>query len=102
MIDPRDIADTAVELVSGDRKNDYGHPLDNLDRAARIWSVILGIEVTAEQVCLCMEGMKIAREIHKPKMDNLVDGIGYWLTLAMIRQERLDREIIKNEGLTKP
>jgi hypothetical protein len=49
-----------------------------------------------------MEGMKIAREIHKPKMDNPVDGIGYWLTLAMIRQERLEREILKNEGLSKP
>jgi hypothetical protein len=35
-------------------------------------------------------------------MDNPVDGIGYWLTLAMIRQERLEREILKNEGLTKP
>lgn len=98
MDDPRDIADTAVQLVFGDRNDDYGHPLDNLDRAAKIWSVILGVDVTAEQVCLCMEGMKIAREINKPKIDNPIDGIGYWLTLAMIRQERINRKVVE----TKP
>ena len=92
-LDPSDLAMTAVRTVTRDRNNDYGHPLDNLDRAARIWSVILGVDVTPEQVCLCMEGMKIAREINAPKLDNLVDGIGYWLTLGMIRAERLDRAV---------
>lgn len=93
MEDPRDLAALAVELVFGDRHADYGHPLDNLDRAARMWSVVLGIEVTAEQVCLCMVGMKIAREVNRPKMDNPVDGMGYWLTLAAIRQERMLRDL---------
>lgn len=96
MEDPRDMAYRAVELVFGDRHADYGHPLDNLDRAARIWSVVLGIDVTAEQVCLCMEGMKIAREVNRPKIDNPIDGIGYWLTLAAIRQERIARELETN------
>lgn len=91
MSDPRDLADQAVRLVFGDRNADYGHPLDNLDRAARIWSVILGMDVTAEQVSLCMQGMKIAREINAPKLDTIVDGIGYWLTYAMIREERILR-----------
>jgi len=92
-VDGRDIAQRAVELVYGDRKETYGHPLDNLDRAAKMWSVILGKEITAEQVCLCMEAMKIAREIHTPKLDNSIDGIGYWLVLAEIRQERIRRAI---------
>ena len=90
-MNPSDLAAEAARLVTGDRNEAYGHPLDNLDRAARIWSVILGSEITAEQVCLCMEGMKIAREINAPKLDNIIDGCGYWLTLAMVRQERTNR-----------
>jgi hypothetical protein len=92
-MDGRDIAERAVDLVYGDRQKTYGHPLDNFDRAAKLWSVILEKEVTAEQVCLCMEAMKIAREIHVPKLDNSIDGIGYWLVLAEIRQERIRRAI---------
>ena len=92
MNDPRDIALYAAELVSGDRQDAYGHPLDNLTRASKIWAVILGCEVSAEQVALCMVGMKIAREINQTKPDTVVDGIGYFLTLGMIQEERLRRE----------
>ena len=92
MNDPRDLAALAAELVCGDRNNEYGHPLDDFSRAAMIWSAILGVEVTAEQVALCMVGVKIAREVHRPKRDTIVDGIGYFLTLAMVREERAERD----------
>ena len=92
---PQDIADYAVSLVSGDRQNDYGHPFDDFSRTAKIWGAILGTEVSAEQVALCMVGVKIAREVNRQKLDNTVDGIGYFLTLAMVQQERAERELIK-------
>jgi hypothetical protein len=95
MNDPRDIAAYAAELVSGERQAAYGHPLDNFTRAAQIWGVILGCEVTPEQVSLCMVGMKIAREVNQTKPDTVVDGIGYFLTLNMIREERARRESLE-------
>lgn len=90
---PEDIAAYAAQLVSEDRNDEYGHPLDNYNRAAQIWGVILGAEVTAEQVALCMIGMKIARQVHKPKPDTIVDVIGYALTLHMVEVERAKRRM---------
>jgi hypothetical protein len=90
-ISPEDMAAYAARMVSEDRNDQYGHPLDNLDRAARIWSVILGADVTAELVALCMVGMKIARQVHRPKPDTVVDIIGYALTLHMVEVERAKR-----------
>lgn len=93
---PEDVAAYAARLVSDKRQYEYGHPLDNLDRAAQIWSVILDTHVTAEQVSLCMVGMKIARQVHKAKPDTVVDIIGYALTLHMVEVERAKRSMDKH------
>ena len=95
---PQEIADYAVNLVSGDRQNDYGHPIDDFSRAGKIWEAILGVPVSAEQVALCMVGVKIAREVNRQKLDNAVDGIGYFLTLTMVQQERAERERLNNQN----
>jgi len=73
------IAQEAMDIVSGARQQTYGHPSKNFLDTARLWSVVLGVEVTAQQVALCMVAVKVAREIHTPKRDNLVDAIGYLL-----------------------
>ena len=53
----------AADLInpSGDRGREYGPPELNFARIAAGWSVILGADVSAEQVSLCMAWLKIAR-----------------------------------------
>ena len=82
------ILDEAGSLVDGDRNADYGRPIHDFDRAAQIWSAILGTQVTGEQVALCMVGVKLAREVHRPKRDNLVDAVGYLLAYDSVRRDR--------------
>lgn len=87
----RDLTSVAQSLVDGDRQSDYGHPLDNFTRIAAVWSVILGVPVSAEQVALCMVGVKIGREVNRHTEDNVTDGIGYFKTLDMVIKERARR-----------
>lgn len=65
---------TAQELITGDRKDSYG---DTTLVTASLWSAYLKTEITPAQVCLCMALLKIARESHKHKQDNLIDAAGY-------------------------
>lgn len=78
------ISQEADRLVNGDRGKAYGHPSRNFQLTADLWSVILGVPVTPAQVALCMVQVKIARELHAPKRDNLVDAIGYILTYEKV------------------
>lgn len=74
---------TTEELVTT-RGEDYGHPREDFSRTAIMWSAILGVPVTAEQIPLCMIALKISREVHKHKADNIDDIMGYAKTLEML------------------
>lgn len=68
----------AHELVYGQRQVDYGPAKENLQNIADLWSVILGIPVTTDQVALCMIQVKVARLIRSPHhADSWVDIAGY-------------------------
>jgi hypothetical protein len=85
-IDPT-LATDAIRLVTGDRQAAYAHPKVNFQRIADLWSPILGVKVTPEQVALCSVQIKIAREIHAHKADNIIDAIGYLLCLDACRED---------------
>lgn len=51
----------AAKIVTQDRNASYGDPEINFLRTAKIWSVILGQDITNEQVAMMMVGLKMAR-----------------------------------------
>ena len=84
------ILDEAKRITAGSRQSDYGHPADDFARTARMWTGILagklrdGAEVGVMDVPLCMIAVKLARQAHRHKRDNLVDIAGYARTAAMV------------------
>ena len=70
--------DQAEKLINGPRAKEYGPAKFNHERIARIWSVILDREVTAQEVVACMVGVKLARLAETIEHDDSwVDIIGY-------------------------
>lgn len=97
--DPESILEEAQRLVHGDRGEDYGHPIHDFARTGRLWSPLLrewailaaddeDLPVPPELVGLCMVGVKLSREINRPKRDNRVDGAGYFETVDMVHEFR--------------
>lgn len=69
----------ADRITAGDRDKQYGGPEENFSRIAKIWSVILGIEVNEEDVAMMMVGLKVARYAAKSgfQPDTWIDVAGY-------------------------
>lgn len=73
----------ADEIAGEDSARDYGHPRDNFQRIADLWNAYVSHMpddqpgITPEDVAAMMILMKIARQQHTPKDDNLVDIAGY-------------------------
>lgn len=76
-------ADTAIQLVLGDRNASYGNPAEDYAKVAKVWSgllhPILKRDITPQEAILMMVGLKMAREVYAHKTDNLVDAHGYLL-----------------------
>jgi Domain of unknown function (DUF6378) len=72
------VAAEAHKLVYGDRNKSYSHPKIDYDCTAKLWSAILGHEVTAYQAALCMIAVKLSRASRNVgHRDSLVDICGY-------------------------
>lgn len=80
--------DKALEVVSGDRQADYGHPRVGHARTAELWSAFMGVQFTPEQVCILNALQKFSRLRHSPDHeDSLVDWIGWAINYEMCRPD---------------
>ncbi len=73
-----EILDTAKKYVTKDRASDHGNMEDNFSTIGKYWSIHLGVDVSAVDVSVMMNLLKVARIKSNPKhIDNWVDGCGY-------------------------
>ena len=91
------VLDEAKHLIHGDRNSDYGHPLDDFNCTAAMWTAYLrhrgllkpGVELVAEDVAMMMINIKQSRYANAPKRDCIVDIAGYAGTIDMCAEKRL-------------
>ena len=74
----KDVLRTASRTISVDRAQEYGDAEVNFKNIAALWSTVLGVEISAPQVALCLNQLKVARLINNPShVDSWVDAAGY-------------------------
>ena len=72
------VLDTAKEYVTKDRAADHGNMENNFSTIGKYWSVHLGVDVSATDVAVMMNLLKVARIKSNPSHpDNWVDACGY-------------------------
>jgi hypothetical protein len=69
----------ADKAVNGERQENYGSQTANFSNIAAMWSVLLDVTVTPQQVAMCMIALKLARlkktgGLHR---DSVIDIAGY-------------------------
>jgi hypothetical protein len=85
----KSVLQQAEELINGQRAEDYGSAAVNFTQIAAFWNATLGLKlrekVTAQDVALCMMGVKMARLAKTPyHEDSIVDVAGYAGCLAKV------------------
>lgn len=81
------ILEEADRIINGERRQAYGPVKTSFERVAKMWTAILGTEVSSQQVALMMIAFKIAREVNAHKDDNLVDIAGYTALLHQLYKD---------------
>lgn len=79
------VLEEANRIIYGDREQTYGHPAKNFEATASLWNGYFAAKfglpswhgINAVDVAHMMILLKMAREVHMHKRDNIVDMAGY-------------------------
>jgi hypothetical protein len=89
--DGAEVLTEAYNLITGDRQQQYAHPLEDYTQTRDIFEGLTGVSLTVEQAILFMVSMKLSRlrtalEAGKWSHDTIVDTAGYIGCMAMVKE----------------
>ena len=80
-------------MLLGIEQKDYGNAYDNHARIAKLWSAIIGVQISVRMVYLCMIALKIARLVQNEKhIDSWIDICGYGSLGSEDGKEKQDKK----------
>ena len=85
----KNVLERANEIVQ-ERGKSYGTPYDDFSKTAKMWSAILGIEITPDQCIKCMIAVKLSRLSATPQHQDSIDDLaGYtWCLDEVVKIQR--------------
>ena len=100
-------SDTLAEVID-ERVRVYGDPVVTFSQIAMVWSGILGVDVLATDVPLCLMGMKMVRTTQAPDYSDNTDDVEGYLDIFrkivgedMIHARSVDEYVEKKFGVHK-
>jgi hypothetical protein len=63
--------------IADEREAQYGDVSKNFDDISAICKTAFGLTLSPTQIMQVMVAVKLSRNLHKPKADNLLDAINY-------------------------
>mgnify|MGYP000005323402 FL=1 len=73
----KNILEETINIVTGQRQEDYGDKITNHQNIANLWSSYLDKKISAHDVAICMLLVKVARLKNKKTHDCYIDMAGY-------------------------
>lgn len=71
------ITQEAINIVNGQRREDYGDTRESFNRIAGLWSSYLGVRINEFDVAKMMILLKVSRAKNNNHRDSFVDIVGY-------------------------
>ena len=86
------VLSTAHALLTGDRAEQYGDPRPNYQLAAKLATLLTGLDINERDIYGIMIAVKLARETHMHSSDNLIDAAAYMDMLDYAIEQDRDEE----------
>ena len=87
-MDRTDILKKAIDIVNGQREQDYGRPENSFRTIAQLWGIYTGSDFTPQNVAMMLALVKVARIASgRHHLDNYVDLGGYASLAGELEEE---------------
>ena len=73
----KEILEETINIVTGQRQEDYGDKVVNHKNFAELWNAYLDMDIAPHDVAICMLLVKVARLKNRKTKDCYVDMAGY-------------------------